>query len=127
MKNLTKSIQKVVFSCHPKQIKPISKHTKSYLLAIPLASNELHSYADIVHHKADELTLAGYIAKGALSAYRTFFVRKISMHSHVMAGLERDIFGCAGDLLRLSANPFQLRHPHLAVNGEAPNLTKGAH
>ncbi|EOQ71190.1 MULTISPECIES: hypothetical protein [Acinetobacter] len=93
-------------------------------LTILLASCHVPSYAKDVHQKADELTLAGYIAKGAQSAYRAFFVRKISMHLHVTAGLERDTFGCAGDLLRLSANPFQLRHPHLAVNGEAPNLQK---
>ena len=100
------------------------KNLLSIFLTILLASCHVPSYANDVHQKADELTLAGYIAKGAQSAYRTFFVRKISMHLHVMAGLERDTFGCAGDLLRLSANPFQLRHPHLAVNGEAPNLQK---
>lgn len=100
------------------------KNLLPIFLTILLASCHVPSYAKDVHQKADELTLAGYITKGAQSAYRTFFVRKISMHLHVMAGLERDTFGCAGDLLRLSANPFQLRHPHLAVNGEAPSLQK---
>lgn len=93
-----------------------------------VASCGRSAYASSVHQKADELTLAGYkFSLGAQSAHRTFFVREISMHSHVMAGLERDTFGCAGDLVSLSANPFQLRHPHLAVNGEASNESLGAH
>jgi len=97
------------------------KNLLPIFLTILLASCHVPSYAKDVHQKADELTLAGYKSNtSAQSAYWTFFVRKISMHLHFMAGLERDTFGCAGDLLRLSANPFQLRHPHLAVNGEAP-------
>lgn len=78
-------------------------------------------------HPHGELALVGYIAKGAQSAYRAFFVRKISMRSHVMVKLERDTFECAGYLLRLSTNPFQLCHPNLVVNGKAPDLAKGAH
>ncbi|WP_080750087.1 hypothetical protein [Acinetobacter pittii] len=97
------------------------KNLLPIFLTILLASCQVPSYAKDVHQKADELTLAGYkLSNGAQSAYRTFFVREISMHLHVMAGLERDTFGCAGIRLSLSANPFQLRHPHLAVNGEAP-------
>ena len=70
--------------------------------------------------KITKLALVGYkFSTGAQSA-RAFFVRNISMHSHVMAELERDTSECAGYLLNLSTNPFQLRHPHLVVNGEAP-------
>ena len=128
MKNLTKSIQKVVFSCHPKQIKPISKHTKSYLLAIPLASNVLRSYAKYVQCKITELALVGYkLSNGTYCPIRAFFMCNISMRSHFMAELERDIFGCAGNRLSLSTNPFWLRHPHLVVNGEAPLNSNGAH
>ena len=76
-------------------------------------------YANGVHPHG-ELALVGYkLSTGAQSA-RAFFVRKISMRSHVMAELERDIFICAGHLLSLSTNPFQLCHPHLVVNGTAP-------
>ncbi|WP_368577751.1 hypothetical protein [Acinetobacter pittii] len=104
------------------------KNLLSIFLTILLASCHVPSYAKGVHQKADELTLAGYkFSLGAQSAHRTFFVREISMHLHVTAGLERDTFGCAGDLVSLSANPFQLRHPHLAVNGEASNESLGAH
>ncbi|WP_308469282.1 hypothetical protein [Acinetobacter bereziniae] len=127
MKNLTKSILKVVNSCHPKQIKPISEHTKSYLLAIPLARNELRSYAKYVQCKITELALVGYIVIGAYCPLRAFFMRIFSMRPHFMVKLGRDIFGCAGYLLHLSTNPFQLCHPHLVVNGKAPNLVIGAH
>ena len=76
-------------------------------------------YAKRVHPHG-ELALVGYkLSTGAQSA-RAFFVREISMRSHVMAELERDIFICAGHLLSLSTNPFQLCHPHLVVNGKAP-------
>jgi hypothetical protein len=129
MKNLTKSFQKVVNSCHPKQINPISKHTKSYLLAIPLARNELRSYAKYVQCKITELALVGYDSnKGAYSPLRAFFMCKISMPQHIsMVKLERDTFECTGFLCCLSTNPFQLCHPHLVVNGKAPLSSKGAH
>lgn len=127
MKNLTKSILKVVFSCHAKQIKPISKHTKSYLLAIPLASNVLRSYPKYVQCKITELALVSYNINGAYGPLWAFFMRYISMHSHFMVKLERDIFGCAGFRLYQLTNPFQLCHPHLVMNGKAPKLINGAH
>ncbi|PVZ90358.1 hypothetical protein C9426_03015 [Serratia sp. S1B] len=95
-------------------------------LHFPLQKAQWIGYSSPALCKITKLALVGYIAKGAQSA-RAFFVRNISMHSHVMAKLERDTFECAGFLLRLSTNPFQLCHPHLVVNGKAPNLAKGAH
>ena len=84
------------------------------------------AYANGVHPHG-ELALVGYkFSNGAQSA-RAFFVREISMRSHVMAELERDTFECAGNRLSLSTNPFRLRHPHLVVNGEAPLKSNGAH
>lgn len=71
-------------------------------------------------HPHGELALVSYnFSKGVQSA-RAFFVRKISMRSHVMVKLERDTFECAGNLLSLLTNPFQLCHPHLVMNGKAP-------
>jgi hypothetical protein len=92
-----------------------------------VASCSKPSYANNVHQKADELALVGYnFSTGAQSA-RAFFVRSISMRSHVMAKLERDTFECAGNLLNLSTNPFQLCHlNYLVVIGKAP-LSTGAH
>jgi hypothetical protein len=85
-----------------------------------VASCTKPSYANGVHPHG-ELALAGYkFSNGAQSA-RAFFVREISMRSHLMVKLERDTFECAGNRLNLSANPFQLCHPHhLAVIGKAP-------
>ena len=91
-----------------------------------VASCTKPSYANGVHPHG-ELALVGYkLSNGAQSA-RAFFVRNISMRSHVMAELERDTFECAGNRLSLSTNPFRLRHPHLVVNGEAPLNSNGAH
>ena len=76
--------------------------------------------------KISKLALVGYDSNGAQSA-RAFFVRNISMRSHVMAELERDTFECVGIRLSLSTNPFQLCHPHLVVNGKASKPSLGAH
>jgi hypothetical protein len=92
-----------------------------------VASCGRSAYANGVQCKITELVLADYkINIGAQSASRAFFVCNISMRSHVMVKLERDTFECAGSLCYLSANPFQLCHPYLAVNGKAP-LNIGAH
>lgn len=91
-----------------------------------IALRKFRSYDWLVHPHG-ELALVGYkLSNGAQSA-RAFFVREISMRSHVMAELERDTFECAGNRLSLSTNPFRLRHPHLVVNGEAPLNSNGAH
>lgn len=71
--------------------------------------------------KISKLALAGYNSQQAYSSIRTFFVRNISMRPHIhYVELGRDIFGCAGHLLSLSANPFKLHTNHLAVICEAP-------
>ena len=97
------------------------------VLIVASCSNE--SYANNVQQKAVGLVLADYnFSLGAQSAHRAFFVRIISMRSHIfMAKLERDTFTCAGNLVSLSANPFQLCHPYLAVIGKAPLKSLGAH
>ena len=88
-----------------------------------VASCSKPTYANGVHPHG-ELALVGYkLSNGAQSA-RAFFVREISMRSHVMAELERDTFEYAGSLCCLSTNPFQLCHPHLVVNGKAPKQTQ---
>lgn len=94
-----------------------------------VASCGRSAYANRVQCKITELVLADYqISNGAQSAYRAFFVRNISMRPHIIMGkLERDTFECAGNRLSLSANPFQLLHHYLAVNGEAPINSNGAH
>ena len=96
------------------------------VLCLILASVSSSVYSKTVHPHG-ELALAGYKDNiGAYSPHRAFFMRNISMRSHVMAELERDTFECVGIRLSLSTNPFQLCHPHLVVNGKAPKL-QGAH
>ena len=82
-------------------------------------------YSALVHPHG-ELALVSYILRGAHPAYSGFFVRNISMRSHFMVKLEGDTFECAGNLVDLLTNPFQLCHPHLVMNGRASYL-QGAH
>ena len=99
------------------------------LKTLTLARRNNRRYIRLVWCKIIRLALVGYkFSLGAQSAHRAFFVRNISMRLHiVMAELERDTFGCAGNLVSLSTNPFQLCHPHLVVNGKAPLNSLGAH
>lgn len=100
---------------------------KPQLKTKKVIANKNHShYANHALSKILKLALAGYILNGVHSASSGFFVRNFSMRSHVMAKLERDTSECAGNHLDLSANPFQLCHPHLAMNGKAPKLN-GVH
>ena len=91
-----------------------------------IANMPKYGYINRALGKISKLALVGYDSNGAQSA-RAFFVRNISMRSHVMAELERDTFECVGIRLSLSTNPFQLCHPHLVVNGKAPLDSNGAH
>ena len=84
-------------------------------------------YSNFALSKISKLALVGYILNGAYSPLRAFFMRNISMRSHAMVKLERDIFICAGNHLDLSTNPFQLCHlNYLVVIGKAPQLN-GVH
>ncbi|MFW1827646.1 hypothetical protein ACG94V_13765 [Acinetobacter sp. ULE_I001] len=82
------------------------------------------SYSNSALSKISKLALTGYNSEGAYSPLRAFFMRNISMRSHVMVKLERDIFGCAGYLHCQSVNPFQLCHHYLTVIGKALFIMK---
>lgn len=98
------------------------------ILFRPLATNLQQGYSNFVQQKAVGLALVGYKLVSVQSAMCGFFVRIISMHSHIsMAKLGRDTSTCAGILTSLSTNPFQLCHPHLVVTGKAPKQTQGAY
>jgi hypothetical protein len=90
---------------------------------IAVASCSKPTYASSVHPH-DELALTGYKYTSTYSPLRAFFMRNISMRSHVMAKLERDVFERAGFLCCQSVNPFQLCHPDLTVIGKAPKQTQ---
>ena len=96
------------------------------IFLIALLKLKRFRYIELVRCKIIELALTGYNVKGAYSPLRAFFMRNFSMHLHRYVELGRDIFGCAGNLVVLSANPFKLHTNHLAVNCEAPQL-QGAH
>ena len=97
------------------------------IFLIALLKLKRFGYIDLVRCKIIELALTGYNVKGAYSPLRAFFMRNFSMHLHRYVELGRDIFGCAGYLLRQSVNPFKLHTNHLTVICEAPTLVKGAH
>ena len=92
-----------------------------------VASCSKPTYANSVHPHG-ELALVGYTYTSAYSPLRAFFMRKISMLSHVMVKLEGDAFARAGDLESQSTNPFQLCHlNYLVVIGKASIDSLGAH
>ena len=97
------------------------------LLHSSLAKQAKALYPKHAQQKAVGIALTGYNSIGVQTALSGFFVRNISMRSHVMAKLERDIFGCAGFLTSLSVNPFQLCHHYLTVIGKASIQSIGAH
>ena len=93
---------------------------------LSVALRNFRSY-DCLVHPHGELALTGYKDNIGAQSARAFFVCTISMRSHVMAELERDIFGCAGFLCHQSVNPFQLCHHYLTVIGKASIKNIGAH
>jgi len=98
------------------------------ITVFPVASCRRFAYANGVQCKITELALVGYYQLAHTVRLMGFFCMCIfSMRSHVMVKLERDTFECAGSLCYLSANPFQLCHPHLVVNGKASKNQLGAH
>ncbi|WP_122901659.1 hypothetical protein [Acinetobacter sp. B51(2017)] len=94
------------------------------ILLVFIASCNVPAYAYGVHQKADELALVGYNLQGV--QLNRVIVRNISMRSHFMVKLERDMLACAGNLVVLSTNPFQLCHHHLVVIGKASYKLQGA-
>ncbi|MBF7694551.1 hypothetical protein [Acinetobacter rathckeae] len=91
-----------------------------------IAKDRLNNYPSRALSKISRLAVEGYKISTGVQSVRAFFVRNISMRSHVMVKLERDAFKRTGHLLSLSSNPFQLCHPHLEVKGKAP-ISTGVH
>ena len=94
-----------------------------------IANAPQYGYINRALSKISKLVLADYEYSAHTVRLVGFFcMRNISMRSHVMAKLWRDIERCASYLNYLSANPFQLCHPrYLAVIGKAPLINSGAH
>ena len=96
------------------------------LFCFVIASLSRSVYSNTVHPHGESVLTDCKDNIGAQSE-RAFFVRNISMRSHVMAELERDTFECAGFLCHQSVNPFQLCHHYLTVIGKASKQSLGAH
>ena len=92
-----------------------------------IANMPKYGYINWALSKISKLAVEGYKFSLGVQSARAFFVRKISMRPHRYVELGRDIFGCAGYLLRQSVNPFKLHTNHLTVVCEAPFNTLGAH
>ena len=92
-----------------------------------IASVSRSAYSNTVHPHGESVLTDCKDNIGAHSPHWAFFVRNISMRSHVMAELERDTSECAGFLCHQSVNPFQLCHHYLTVIGKASIKNIGAH
>lgn len=97
------------------------------IFALRLFKSIIFGYIDSVQCKITELALVGYEYTSAYSPLRTFFMRKISMLLHLYGEAGEGHLRVCRSLVYLSTNPFQLCHPHLVVNGKAPQQTQGAH
>ena len=88
------------------------KAKMSCLVTFPvleLAYNPIRRYSSLALSKISKSALAGCNSLAHTVRFKGFFCMcNISMRSHVMAKLERDIFGCAGYLCRQSATFFSL-------------------
>ena len=97
------------------------------IFLIALLKSIILGYIEFVRCKIIELVLADYQSL-AHTVRSGLFLCVISLCIRIfMVKLERDTFECAGTLTNQSANPFQLCHPYLAVNGRASKLSLGAH
>lgn len=86
-------------------------------------------YSSLALCKITKLALAGYKSQQAYSPLSIVaFLCVISLCVRIlMVKLERDTFMCAGHLLSLSANPFQLCHQLFSSNRQGSFSSTGAH
>lgn len=85
-----------------------------------VALRKFRGYDSLVHPHG-ELALVGYNFQQAHSPQGLFLCVQSLCSRISMAKLERDTSECAGNLLSLSTNPFQLCHQnYLVVIGKAP-------
>ena len=91
-----------------------------------VASCTKPSYANSVHPHG-ELALTGYKSQQAYCPKGLFLCVKSLCVRIFMVKLERDTFMCAGHLLSLSVNPFQLCHQLFDSNRQGSFKSTGAH
>ena len=91
-----------------------------------VASDRRFAYANGVHPHG-ELALTGYKSQQAHCPQGLFLCVKSLCVRISMVKLERDTFMCAGHLLSLSVNPFQLCHQLFDSNRQSSFSSTGAH
>ena len=94
-----------------------------------IANMPKYGYINRALSKISKLALAGYKSQQAYSPLSIVaFLCVISLCVRIlMVKLERDTFMCAGHLLSLSANPFQLCHQLFSSNRQGSFSSTGAH
>ncbi len=94
-----------------------------------IANMPKDGYSSSALSKISKLALAGYKSQQAYSPLSIVaFLCVISLCVRIlMVKLERDTFMCAGHLLSLSANPFQLCHQLFSSNRQGSFSSTGAH
>ena len=94
-----------------------------------IANTPKYGYINRALGKISKLALAGYKSQQAYSPLSIVaFLCVISLCVRIlMVKLERDTFMCAGHLLSLSANPFQLCHQLFSSNRQGSFSSTGAH
>lgn len=93
-----------------------------FLIATPK-----HSVYSMGVHPHGELALTGYKSQQAHCPQGLFLCVKSLCVRIFMVKLERDTFMCAGHLLSLSVNPFQLCHQLFDSNRQSSFSSTGAH
>jgi len=85
-------------------------------------------YSSLALGKISKLALTGYKSQQAYTVRIGLFLCVISLCVRIlMVKLERDTFMCAGHLLSLSVNPFQLCHQLFDSNRQGSISSTGAH
>lgn len=85
------------------------------------------SYICLALSKISKLALTGYKSQQAYCPKGLFLCVKSLCVRISMVKLERDTFMCAGHLLSLSVNPFQLCHQLFDSNRQSSFSSTGAH
>ncbi len=93
-----------------------------------IANMPKYGYSSSALSKISELALTGYKSQQAYTVRIGLFLCVISLCVRIlMVKLERDTFMCAGHLLSLSVNPFQLCHQLFDSNRQGSISSTGAH
>ncbi len=95
--------------------------------SLNIANMPKYGYSSSALSKISKLALTGYKSQQAHCPQGLFLCVKSLCVRIFMVKLERDTFMCAGHLLSLSVNPFQLCHQLFDSNRQSSFSSTGAH